>query len=395
MKQMKSDEILKNERNSGIELLKVISIFLIVLNHVVQTLSQGNKYIDFQDYVVNISRSTTEAQILLLAILRYSGCFGNLIFFVCSAWFLLEKKDADKKKWWFMLLEIWTISAIITVVTYILRAGGGENFDATILKMSLFPTTYATNWYMTCYLLFYPIHPTLNKIISDMSQKTLLKTATLLFVLYFIINFFTESSLFFASALIEWITIYFVVAYIKKYLKDFFSNTMANVSLLLNALMAHVGIILAINFLGLSINRYSNKLMYWKKDANLFLFLAAVALVNLMQKVKWKNALINHVSKLSMLIYIIHENIILRTYYRPWLINYIYENYGYEHVVLWMIFLALIIFLVSACIGFLYEKTIQKGVKRVSEKLCTSSHRLYEKYESIFLPNSPSNGKSP
>lgn len=60
-----------------------------------------------------------------------------------------------------MILEIWTVSIIILIVTYVILQG---NISAKIVLESLFPTTFANNWYMTCYLLFYAIHPLLNKI---------------------------------------------------------------------------------------------------------------------------------------------------------------------------------------------------------------------------------------
>lgn len=39
-------------RKSGVELLKVIAIFLIVISHVTQTLSTSWNHIDYQDYVI-------------------------------------------------------------------------------------------------------------------------------------------------------------------------------------------------------------------------------------------------------------------------------------------------------------------------------------------------------
>lgn len=379
---MKSAELSgKSERNSGIELLKIAAILLIILNHVVQTLCEGNRYIDYKDYILNLSGATTDIQILVLAILRYSGVFGNSIFFVCSAWFLLDSREVNKKKWCFMLLEIWNVSVVILAVTYLLRGG---NIDAGILKKSLLPTTFSANWYMTCYLVFYLIHPALNEIINRMTQKALLKTTSIMFVVYIVLPFFAQSGYFYYSALVQWIAIYFTVAYMRLYLKEFSSNWMTNVLLLLDALIGHLGIILIINLLGLRFNRFSNMLLHWKSN-NLFLLLAAIALLNLMRQVNWQNSIINHISKMSMLIYITHENIILRTYYRPYLINYVYENFGYQHIILWVLFLVLGIFAASLCASFLYTQTLRKLVWRASEKLYESACKLYQVYESMML----------
>lgn len=85
------------KRESGIEFLKIIAIFLIVFSHVMQTLSQKNGYIDYSDYLIDLSHSTADPFYLMLSIMRYAGVFGNTIFFICSAWFLTKvftvKKD--------------------------------------------------------------------------------------------------------------------------------------------------------------------------------------------------------------------------------------------------------------------------------------------------------------
>ena len=75
-----------------------MGIILIVISHVIQTLSDTNEYIPYQDYVVNLRIATTNIQCLVLSILRYSGALGNTIFFVCSAWYLLDSTKVNKRK---------------------------------------------------------------------------------------------------------------------------------------------------------------------------------------------------------------------------------------------------------------------------------------------------------
>lgn len=92
------------------------------------------------------------------------------------------------------------------------------------------------------YLLFYPIHPILNKIIRGMSQVQLFRSAAALGTLY--MGFcFIKCDLFFLSAIILWISIYFIIAYIKIYLPDMISNKVANIILLCFGIAGHIGII--------------------------------------------------------------------------------------------------------------------------------------------------------
>lgn len=154
-------------RDSGVELLKIITVILIVISHVVLTLTTENEYIPYNNYLLDCTHATTSGTILLLAGMRHFGALGNWIFFVASAWFLLDSTKASGKKMMGMLLDIWVISVLFLGITLLIRGEvGGKLF-----LFSLFPTTFENNWYLTCYLLFYPIHPYLNRLISAMTAK--------------------------------------------------------------------------------------------------------------------------------------------------------------------------------------------------------------------------------
>ena len=100
-------EVQKVKRQSGVELLKIVGIILIVLHHVVQALTTGN-----EEWVVNIPNGTSDPFVFILALLKYSGLLGNLIFFCCSAWFLLDKNKTNYQKTIRIILDVFTISVI-------------------------------------------------------------------------------------------------------------------------------------------------------------------------------------------------------------------------------------------------------------------------------------------
>lgn len=77
--------IMKNltDRRSGVELLKIIAIFLIVISHVTQSLENES----LQSGIIHLGQATTDIQILILTLLRQAGALGNNIFFISSAWF--------------------------------------------------------------------------------------------------------------------------------------------------------------------------------------------------------------------------------------------------------------------------------------------------------------------
>lgn len=381
---MKKKNLIKeksNERNSSVELLKVIGIFLIVLSHVIQTLHSPNDLVGIQDYVVDLSMATTNIQYLILAILRSCGAIGNTIFFICSAWFLLDSSKANKKKILQMLLDIWVVSMLIFISVYFLRDG---NISLKMIIKSMLPTTLENNWYMTCYLLFYPIHPFLNWLIDKMKQNTLFRTSFIMSILYIGVNFFQDGH-FFSSTLILWITIYFVIAYIKNYIHDFSDNIKINTILFVLGLLGNCGIILLTNFLGLRVSTFSNMLLRWESACNPFIILMVIGMLNIARNIQFKNSVINYISNLSLLIYIIHENILLITYYRPLMWQYVYKNMGYCHILLWTFVLVGIVFTFGLVMSILYKNTIQKCVTKFVNFIYPILSKFYINIETKLL----------
>ena len=75
-------------RKSGIELAKIIAMLLIVISHVVLSVSNEslslNETLDF----INLNAATTNINNIVLIIFRYLGAIGNDIFLISSIWFL-------------------------------------------------------------------------------------------------------------------------------------------------------------------------------------------------------------------------------------------------------------------------------------------------------------------
>ncbi|MDD6401348.1 MAG: acyltransferase family protein, partial [Lachnospiraceae bacterium] len=153
---MKIEKNTEQIRKSGIELLKIIAILLIVINHVTQTLGSINQVIGYKDYVLSLENATKDIQVIILILLRQTGSLGNSIFFVCSAWFLVEKKGDSKEKAFSLLSTVWVISIIFMCIYMIICP---SSLSIKEIMKGIFPTLFASNWYMTCYIIFLFIYP--------------------------------------------------------------------------------------------------------------------------------------------------------------------------------------------------------------------------------------------
>lgn len=375
---------MKKERESGIELYKVIAIFLIVLSHVIQTLTEPNYVLGIgEGTFINIATATTNLNVLLLAVFRICGALGNNMFFICSAWFLVNSKKMSLKKVIHMILDVWIINMIVLIALHSI----GVQLQISDTVKTFFPTTFANNWYITCYLLFYMIHPFLNRMIEQLSINEHLAFATILFVIYFIIPVLPleEINLFFANEFVIFLATYVIVSFIKIYKNEWTEKLKTNKCILFVSIISYVVLILCVDFLGLRTNYFLNRLARWNMNNSLFMFLIAFSSFNIMKKKEFINRTINYLSSLSLLVYIFHENLAFRRYFRPVIEFSILNRFGIEHAficaVCMAVSLAILSFIISAIYKIFFTKTVSKLSSIISKNLLT----LWKKYERLVI----------
>lgn len=157
--QSSNKEKVKSERNSSIELLKIISILIIVISH---TVPFGDYFTHYFNGYLNLNMASSNIQHIILVLFRYLGNIGNVIFIICSSYFLIDSKKINIRKVTYILIDSFTISIIFLLICLLLK------YDVSSLAMlrAFFPITFKNNWFVGCYLLFYIIHPFLNIIIK-------------------------------------------------------------------------------------------------------------------------------------------------------------------------------------------------------------------------------------
>lgn len=361
----------KKERESGIESLKIIAMLLIVVSHVAQTYGTSHGALNISNaYFINVAHATKNINNLITIFFRYFGALGNDIFFIASTWFLLESKKIKKQKIFEIIVDVWVVSITILLLFIMLYPG---NISKIHILKSILPITTASNWYITCYILFYIIHTGLNVIINKMNQKQHLSFDALLIFLYGIICTIKSEFLYF-NYLIQFIMIYFIIAYAKKYMNKTVSNIKVNKKILLVSSITLIVLILSTNFLGLKILFLSSKMIHWSKGNNPLIILIAFSLFNISRDKSFVNKTINKWSSLTLLIYVIHENILFRTYLRPYIFVFIKDSFGYKYIILWILVISIILFLISSLIALIYTKLLQKITKHIAQEI----EKLYE-----------------
>lgn len=147
------------KRQSNFELLRIIAMFLIILQH---TVVHGSLSIP-----ANIILDTSN--IWTYVSLRYTGFFGKVgvyLFVLITGYFMYNKSISVKKlvKLWLPIFFWATLMTIVIGVYY-------HQLNWNELLKSAFPIFNNRYWFMTTYVFMYLLIPLLNLVINQMSRR--------------------------------------------------------------------------------------------------------------------------------------------------------------------------------------------------------------------------------
>ena len=338
--------MIKKERNSSLELLRIISMILIVGYH--YSLHGFDRTL--LDYNYNK---------YILDILMIGGKLGVNCFVLISAYFMIESKITLKKlmKLW---IEVWFYSVTILIIFYIWLAP--NNFiGLKALVKNIFPVIYSQYWFITDYIVLMILSPYLNKFIKmigkDVQQKLIL---VLIFMWSIIMMVFPKSDLGFSN--LGWfILLYLIASYIRLYI-NVSSNYKCHLKRLFIGFAIYLVSILIFNLVG---NMLNNKflLKYSVYLANpkslLLLFISVELLMMFLSMKKWSNKFINVIATATLGVYLIHDN----NFVRPYLWKHLLNNqsmYHSEYLIIHAICSIILVYVICTIIDLLRQMTIEK-----------------------------------
>ena len=167
-----------------------------------------------------------------------------------------------------------------------------------------------------------------------MKKLELLKSTIILSILYIFYNSIIDG-LYMATPLNLWITIYFILAYIKLYMPNLCGSVKLNIIISIMSLLGLVTLIALTNFLGLHYSILSNQNLHLASNNNPFLIAFAISLFLIVKsnKLAFTSIFVNYIASLTIFISLIHENFLIRRLCRALVWQYIHDCYSYEHVI--------------------------------------------------------------
>lgn len=158
----------KPKRNTGLDLLRLISMFMIVMLHL---LSRGGALWDTVQY--------SPLWFISWAIEALCFCATNC-FFLISGYFLSESSGFKWKRVLDLLIHVWAYSIVIF---FIVLACGFHPTKLQILN-SFLPFYSKAYWFINAYILLYILHPFINRLLKSLGQKEYKRLLLILFIFF-------------------------------------------------------------------------------------------------------------------------------------------------------------------------------------------------------------------
>ena len=362
----------KTERNSNFELMRITSMFMIVIWHFI--------------FHSNILAKTSGTLNLIIYFIYIIVSIHVNSFILVSGYFQYNKKFKPRKivslittTWFYKLIYaiIFSVTAIVTI---------------TKTEMLLFIQPFNFNygfgefyWFINMYIFLYLLSPFINKLIETLSQRQHKTLIIILLIMLSIVPTVTLNSTLNNNGytIASFVMLYIIGAYFGKYkLREnyHFKNFSKNKYQLLLLVLFIISIFLAITpkiitdyFENSTIEILSYvKYLFGLKLIDYIspvIILESVLYLLLFETFDFKSKFINKVASLTFGIYLVHEN--------NFLVKFLYDRLPisvngviYPNVIIKMLLYSIIIFIVSAIIEY---------IRQLISKLITKT-KIYKKF---------------
>ena len=357
-----------SQRNSNLELLRIIAMLFIIAHHLVTFALDGLPFV------------ADNLNTFVLYFITMFGKMGVNLFIFISAYFMIKSK--------FTLRKLLILGGEVYFYSFLFLAIGILFLTPEVLSIptvgaSLLPISHDLYWFVTCYIVLMLFSPFLNKFINGISKNTFIKVIILSVLLWSVfptilppMTIYPAQDVFIGnnfqySPLIWFFVLYLIGSYIRLYV---------NVDkLTYNKLISGFVISVIIVFIGTCIFGFldlnSTAHLYWSLpmtnilDNTLYMsffyenkFFALTASIFLflifLKRKEFSNKYINYIAGSALGVYLIHGNRIVGEFtWPPFNFSSFYHS---PYLILMGIAIPIIVYMVCSGIDIIRRLTIEK-----------------------------------
>jgi surface polysaccharide O-acyltransferase-like enzyme len=350
------------KRESNIELLRIIAMFMIVVHH--YCVNSG--LIEVFDFN-NITGNT-----VLVQFMSFGGKVGVNIFFIIPGFFMI---NSTVLKWEKVVKLVFQVLFLCTVVMLFLMCLG-YSYSPKMIIQSLFMHFIHTESFISAYLLVYILTPVINKMLKALTEKEFR------FLIAVLIFYFSVLSTFFLLPTWNYFgwafTCYMIGAYLQlhgeKY--TFIHSLKINLAGSAICLLVIWANILSLDFVGIKYGYDERSWMHFISNANkLTVFLMAVFMFISFKNIRMKySRVINLVAASCFGVYIIHANsdIMRQWLWKDFLRNteWFQSSYLWLHLLISCVGVYMICTMIDICRIYFLEKPLfnKWGMKKIKSQ---------------------------
>lgn len=355
------------EKQSNYELMRIVSMFFIVLWHVIL---HGN--------VVN----HTSGALNIFFNFVYCILVVHVNSFMLLTGYFGYNKDFSLKRFFKNFNTFYFYKMVIYVALVIL---GYIAFNKIELMQIVNPF-YITHWYVSCYLAFYLLTPFINILIKNLSQMQHRKVIIVLVLCFSLISFLSEQTVAVNTGftISQFIMMYFIGSYLAKYpiennihFKNYSKNKKQLIFFLLTIFFVFINFgLFTLGIIFNSINSVILNHIGQMLTNNLFQYSSFVVILQSIFYFLWfgtlkiQNKFVNFIGSLTFGIYLIHNDFYLKTRIYKWFKIDMGIPITSRRIIIKVFIATVIIFIVCAFIEFIRQQ-IFKFIKnrKISKKL--------------------------
>ena len=340
-------------RNSNIELLRIISMVLIVLTHYT-----------FHNGVVNSSLDVGINRYILEIITI--GNIGLLNYMYVMGYFNSKMSQPFKlKKLVLLILKVMFYSLVIYFIFVLF---GLEKISFKGLVQNLFPISFKKYWFITAYLLTYILCPFINKLLNNLNQKEHLSLIGIGILIFSVLTTLFNKD-YYCNDLVLFILCYIIGGYFAKYNCILLNNKKRNKKIFITCITILLLSNLVFDLVGMKYSLFATHSIYFYGKKSIVTFILSILVFNYVINKKEKNIpKINIISKYVLGVYLISDNYLIRSVLWTDILNvkgYVNSNFLIFHIILSV----LSVFIVCWIIDFICENTIGRLNSKIYQKI--------------------------
>ena len=294
-------------RNSSIELLRIISMLMIVVHH--YTVHNG---VANDTLAVGANRFVLEAATL--------GNVGVIIFVLITGYYL--GRSQAPLKWQKLAKLIGQVLFYSVGIYLVLCATGLQPFGWKELIRNILPFSTQQYWFATVYIVLYILHPYINRMLAHLTRKEELRLIWISLGLFSVLA--TAAPSFFVSAeLVQFVMFYILGDYLGRYPDNCFARKKVRLWAVAGSIFGILAYIALYDFVGLRIPMINADATYLLARTSPLAILLAVGMFScFVYRKAYYHPVINAVALTMFGIYLIHDNIYIRQLlWTDWLKN--------------------------------------------------------------------------